>query len=204
MKTRQGFVSNSSSSSFIIAVPTKVKTCKCCKRSDDWMLQAATKYLTTLTPKGNKMWTMTSAESVEEYFKTELDNLIKSKDYSENQLKVIEELEKNNQLFQDYEKLKAQLDRERSPLTLTQEAQYPLPLVRDRLKERKERIKTHLAEYDQKLKDIKDIIKKMKKFKSKDYNVYAFTIDNWATKAEDALKTMMADGFIEVIQRINT
>ena len=205
MKLRSGFVSNSSSSSFIVAVPKKAVVCKCCNRSDEWMLQAFAKYLTTLSDRTNKLHSMTSAEQVDDYYKEELSGHIKSKDYALSQIKEIEELEKTPKIFDDYLRLKKQLDTTRYALSLKNEvevAQY-VP-IKDTLSERRKRLENHIKDYDKKLKEIKDIIAKVKKAIKNDCSVYSFTIDNWATDAESMLKALMAEKVVEVIHSVYT
>jgi hypothetical protein len=206
MKIRSGFVSNSSSSSFIIAVPNTAKECKCCHRSDKWMLQAVGKYLTTLSDKANKLYPMTNAEQVEEYFKNELSAHIKTKGYAEEQLKEIKDLEKSPKVFEDYTRLKKQLDTTRYGLSINAEAegaQYESP--KDTLTERRKRIERHIEDYDKKLKEIKDIISKVRKATKTDCTVYAFTIDrNWNTDAETALKKMIDDKIVESLWELHT
>jgi len=199
MKTRQGFVSNSSSSSFIVAVPNKATKCKCCHRNDNWVIQAMFKYLTTLTTTGNKFVKLSNADEIVEYFEDELLNLIKSKSYAEEQLKIIEELESNPKVFDDYLRLAKQLDYIRNKSNLVDESTYGSNVYSDKLTERKKNVKQHLSEYDKKVSDLNEIIKKAKKYLKTDFDVYSFTIDNWATDAEEALKKMMADGVIKVI-----
>lgn len=205
MKIRSGFVSNSSSSSFIIAVPNTAKECKCCHRSDKWMLQAVGKYLTTLSDKTNKLYAMTSGEHIEEYFKDELTGHIKSKGYAEEQLKEIKELEKNPNIFKDYVRLKKQLDSSRYNLSINTEAdsaQYKSS--KDTLTERRKRIERHIADYDKKLQEIKDIIVKVKKAMKNDCTIYSFTIDNWSTDAETALKQLINDKVVESLWELHT
>lgn len=206
MKTRQGFVSNSSSSSFIIAVPNKAKTCKCCKRSNHWLLQAIGKYLGSFSKDGNKFYPITSAENIVDHYKTDLEELIASKKYAENQLKIITDLQKDPTVFANYERLKRQLDLFRSKLRIEDEAQYCGGFDPEKnLKDRQERLEKHLVDYDKKVKEIEDIIAKVSKFLKKDYTVYSFTIDNWSTDAEKSIMDMMKEpDLIEVIWSTRT
>jgi chaperonin cofactor prefoldin len=204
MKTRNGFVSNSSSSSFVIAVPTKTKKCKCCHRSDAVFLQLLVKYITTLTKDGNKLYTMVDANQVDEFYRQELDDLVKSKEHLKQQLTTVTELLVDDQAVSTYLKIKKQMDL----LVWKPELQREDPgmlKVTNELKERKERIEKHLAEYDAKVKDIKEKIAKLKKFLNDKWRVYSFTIDNWCTEPERVIKEMIADKrIVEVIDSVYT
>lgn len=209
MKIRNGFVSNSSSSSFIIAVPNKATECKCCKRSNHWLLQAISTYLGTFTKDGNKFYPIQGTDQVYEHFKRELDDLTSSKTYTKERLKVIASLQKNPKVYEDYERLRKELDRARSKMSISAESAIYQGTDADKakndLQSRKEQLERYLSDYDKKLKEIEDIIAKVKKFLKKDYTIYSFTIDNWSTEAERAIKEMMREpGLIEVIHSIHT
>jgi len=209
MKIRSGFVSNSSSSSFIVAIDKTEVECPCCKKNNRWILEAMARYLTTLSDKSNKLYTMTSGEQVEEYFKNELLEHMGSKEYAQEQLKTIQELEKDPKAFENYQSLSKQLERARYNTNIAREAAGEKDMAKyltneDTLKKRRERIESHIEEYDKKLNDLKTLIRKVRKAVKANKTVYAFTIDNWATDAEKALKEMMRDKVIEVLWEIHT
>jgi len=204
MKIRSGFVSNSSSSSFIIAVRPDAKTCKCCGRSDAFLLQLLAKYIATLTKDNHKLYTMYTAKDVEDYFKKELEDFVSSKAHAIEQLATIKELLKDKKTIDNFSKIQTQL----------QVISYGFPIhkedpgmtkVQFSLESRRDGIQKHLVEYDNKVKALKEKIAKVKAFNKKGWTVYAFTMDNWATEAESMIKAMTAEeDLVVVIERINT
>lgn len=203
MKTRFGFVSNSSTSSFIIAVPNKAKECECCHQSDKTFLEMLCKYLTTLTPQTHQMYSMTNAETVKEYYESELKDLRKTKPHVKEQLAIIEELEADPKLWENYQRLMKQLEWVRYN-ALTKEPEAKKWNQRDSLVERKQRLLKHQEDFDKNVAEIKRIIQEIEKAIAEDYSVYSFTLDNWTTDVEAKIKEMIYEGRIRVIHRVNT
>lgn len=200
MKIRSGFVSNSSSSSFIIAFSDKEEECLCCKRTNKFILQAIGKYITCLSEKSNKLYTMLDDESVEAHFQQKLKELDGSISFAEKRIKDLEELEKTPEAFDHYLKVKNELEVIRAKVSITQEAEmgkYISPA--DSISQRKADLQKHVKDYEKNRKELKDIIKKIKKAVKEGKVVYGFTIDNWATDAESALQKMIKDGIVETL-----
>jgi hypothetical protein len=203
MKTRNGFVS----SSFIVAIQNKETECECCHKSNKWILQAISKYMTTLTKDGNKLRSMASAIEVEQHFNGELKTHKESKIYFKHQLAEIIDLLSNQKVFENYQRVCSQLSTIRSKITLRQEAEMGeinSMSPQDALSHRREMIESMLNTHDAKVTELETIIDEVKKAIKEDKTVYTFTIDNWASEAENCLQQMINDGVVELIQRVES
>ena len=200
MKTRSGFVSNSSSSSFIIAVPNKATECKCCYKSNAWVLQAIYQYISAMTEKGNRIYQMVGKDQIERHFREELQALEKSKKHAEDQIKMVEDLQKEPSVYESYMRLKRVLEIESYQLTPEREPEVKMQARLEKsLADRKAKFVKHLEEYETKRKELKDLIAKIEGFTEKNHTVYSFTIDNWASETERALQAMIAGKEVEVL-----
>ena len=205
MKIRSGFVSNSSSSSFIIAVPNKATECKCCHKSNAWILQAISRYIVAMTKEGNRLYQMDGKDQIEQHFRDELQELEKSKRHAEEQIKLVENLQKEPSVYESYMRLKRVLELDSYKLRPEKE---PEAVMQERLEkslaDRKARFEKHLSEYETKHKALKELISKITSFTKKNHTVYSFTIDNWSTETESAIQRMIADKEVEVLYCLRT
>lgn len=153
-----------------------------------------------MTEKGNRIYQMVGKDQIERHFREELQALEKSKKHAEDQIKMVEDLQKEPSVYESYMRLKRVLEIESYQLTPEREPEVKMQARLEKsLADRKAKFVKHLEEYETKRKELKDLIAKIEGFTEKNHTVYSFTIDNWASETERALQAMIAGKEVEVL-----
>ena len=205
MKLRTGFVSNSSSSSFVVAIPNIVTECKCCRRDDRFILEAITKYMGSLKQKEDNLYAMDSKESITEFYRERLNKLVSAVEYYNKELIELEKLMEEPELLDKFFELKHHYDCSLKPEYFDVEPDGCDLRVREPLENRVNKIKKFIVDGEVLVKDLLDKISTMENFIDLGYTVYSFTLDNWCSDAHRQLKQMMQDGVvIKLIEQVNS
>lgn len=206
MKERKGFVSNSSSTCYIIAVPKKGKKCKCCGRDNRYYVQMLRYLVKVYEAEKNEVEWIDSINIAETKYK--VDTLKKGIKFLKSQLKEIDKLKRNYLIDMAINKVE-QLS---NILAKVKDTKYQINWIAEEMRiidknmiDDLKKTMTHRMNEDKKeLARLQSKIKKLREFKKKGCDICSLEIDHWDGKTGESIKELLRSGDIDIIEQVNT
>lgn len=209
MKNREGFVSNSSSTSFTFAVNTRNKKCKTCKFDrniyDELFLDLLDLYATS--DRENVSEVLFDIKSIKSNIKECQDNI----NWAKNEIKYVESLNGNYLIKIAQERLSELLTNLNTISREDVNKSWAIQTIKESSKYKTYSdpffayIKTLdkiIKDNDKKIQKLKDKHEIIKKFSKPGVKFYTVEIDNWTSPTGALIKKMLNSGHIDVVEKI--
>lgn len=211
MKIRNGFVSNSSSSSFIIALPTKTK-CKHCGKKNEDMLWVIHDILKTVYEKENcDGANLPKYGGVAEYLITSMAEEVKSlkKDiyWCNKEKKILEKALKNKDAMNIYERLDDlelhRIPRHSREFEAVRKRYSDSAGIYDSVSDRIHDLEKTIASAGKKISNFSKKARLVNKAVKNDDTVFVFNLDN-ASEYRNIIDRLIENGHVTLIDREST